>query len=233
MHQPSDHDRGAPVVVSDPRPHDDLPPGVGGEDGLLFRIIKDRRVAFLFVGGLNTAIGTMWFALFDWWLGTKWNGYGHYPALILTYIVSILCAFVLYRKIVFKVHGNVLRDLARFSTVYISAFAINLVLLWVMVHVFHWHPFLSQCLITFVTTVLSWVGHNRYSFRRPAVEDDATPTSTATPTDAPTPTAAQGAPARDGALPPSVPQTQGGIAPDSRPRHPSTPAEATVRPQEN
>jgi putative flippase GtrA len=206
VHQTSDHDRGAPVVVSDPRPHDEkLPPGVGGEDGLLFRIIKDRRVAFLFVGGLNTAIGTMWFALFDFWLGTKWNGYGHYPALILTYIVSILCAFVLYRKIVFKVHGNVLRDLARFSTVYISAFAINLVLLWVMVHVFHWHAFLSQCLITFVTTVLSWVGHNRYSFRRPAPDDAA---------------AGQGEPAA------AEPPTHG--APPS----PSTPAEATVRPQE-
>jgi putative flippase GtrA len=207
VHQTSDHDRGAPVVVSDPRPHEDnLPPGVGGEDGLLFRIIKDRRVAFLFVGGLNTAIGTMWFALFDFWLGTKWNGYGHYPALILTYVVSILCAFVLYRKIVFKVHGNVLRDLARFSTVYISAFAINLVLLWVMVHVFHWHAFLSQCLITFVTTVLSWVGHNRYSFRRPAAPDDAAAAGHREPA----------------AEPPT----------NAAPQTPSTPAEATVRPQE-
>src|SRR3954453_262492 len=116
----------------------EAPPGVTGEDGLLLRVIKDRRVAFLFVGGLNTAIGTLWFLLFDSLLGTKWNGYGHYPALVITYVFSILCAFVLYRRIVFKVHGNVSRDLARFSTVYLSAFAVNLVLLWVMVHLFHW-----------------------------------------------------------------------------------------------
>ena len=173
--QTSDHDSGVPVVVGDTRPQDDnLPPGVSGEDGLLLRIFKDRRVAFLFVGGLNTAIGTMWFLLFDWWLGAKWNGYGHYPALVITYVFSILCAFVLYRKIVFKVHGNLWRDLGRFSTVYISAFAVNLVLLWVMIHVFHWHPFLSQCLITFITTIFSWVGHNRYSFRRPDAESDVT-----------------------------------------------------------
>jgi putative flippase GtrA len=233
--QTSDPDRGAPVAVSDARPHDEnLPPGVAGEDGLLFRIIKDRRVAFLFVGGLNTAIGTMWFALFDFWLGTKWNGYGHYPALILTYIVSILCAFVLYRRIVFKVHGNVLRDLARFSTVYISAFAINLVLLWVMVHVFHWHPFLSQCLITFVTTVLSWVGHNRYSFRRPAVEDEATGSPTLVAgQDGPTAPTAPTRPTADAAPSTSAPQAPGSPEPASRLRHSSAPAEATTRPQEN
>lgn len=146
---------------------------MSGEDGLLLRVIKDRRVAFLFVGGLNTVIGTLWFLLFDSLLGTKWNGYGHYPALVITYVFSILCAFVLYRKIVFRVHGNVWRDLGRFSTVYISAFAVNLVMLWVMVHVFHWPAFLSQCLITFITTIFSWVGHNRYSFRRPEAEADA------------------------------------------------------------
>ena len=213
MPQTSDHDRGAPVVVGDPGPLvENLPPGVSGEDGLLLRIFKDRRVAFLFVGGLNTAIGTMWFALFDWWLGAKWNGYGHYPALVITYVFSILCAFVLYRKIVFKVHGNVWRDLGRFSTVYISAFAVNLVLLWVMIHVFHWHPFLSQCLITFVTTIFSWVGHNRYSFRRPEADagPDAQPgtgTSTGTGT-------------QNG--------TQNGTAPTPR----TAPVEATARPQE-
>ncbi|MCU1538523.1 MAG: hypothetical protein JWP82_2874 [Humibacillus sp.] len=176
MPQTPEPDRGVPAVAGGalaPETDRDLPPGVGGgEDGVLLRLIKDRRVAFLFVGALNTAIGTIWFALFDWWLGARWNGYGHYPALVITYAVSILCAFVLYRKIVFKVHGNVWRDLRRFATVYLSSFAVNLVLLWVMIHVFHWHPFLSQCLITFVTTIFSWVGHNRYSFKR---ADDETP----------------------------------------------------------
>jgi putative flippase GtrA len=229
-----------PVVVSDVRPQDDnLPPGVGGDDGLLLRIIKDRRVAFLFVGGLNTAIGTMWFALFDWWLGSKWNGYGHYPALVITYVVSILCAFVLYRKIVFKVHGNVLRDLARFSTVYISAFAVNLVLLWVMVHVFHWHAFLSQCLITFVTTIFSWVGHNRYSFRRPEAEAEAgaAPDADAgsdggSDSGSDSRANARAWPAAATPENAAATETPAELEPDTGSRPHSTPVEATVRPQE-
>ena len=84
---------------------------------------------FLMVGGVNTVVGALWFVLFDALLGHRWNGWGHYPALVLTYVFSILCAFVLYRKVVFRVHGHVWRDLMRFASVYVVAFVINLGLL--------------------------------------------------------------------------------------------------------
>lgn len=157
--------------------NDDVPPGVEGPPGLLLTLVRDRRVAFLLVGGLNTVIGGLWFLLFDYLIGPRWGGFGHYPALALTYVASILCAFVLYRRFVFRVRGNVVRDLARFSTVYISAFAINLVLLALLVHGLSWHPFLSQCLITFVTTVLSWFGHHHFSFKRSEPEPATTRTT--------------------------------------------------------
>lgn len=134
--------------------------------GLILRVIRDRRIAFLLVGGLNTVIGALWFLLFDHLIGSRWNGHGHYPALVLTYVAAILCAFVLYRRLVFRVRGQVVRDLARFSSVYVSAFAVNIVLLGLMVDGLGWRPFPSQCLITFVTTIFSWVGHNRFSFKR-------------------------------------------------------------------
>lgn len=129
--------------------------------------MRDRRIAFLLVGGVNTVIGALWFLLFDYLLGARFGGHGHYPALVATYIAAILCAFVLYRRLVFRVHGHVLRDLSRFSTVYLSAFAVNIVLLGLLVDGLGWRPFASQCLITFVTTIFSWVGHNRFSFKRP------------------------------------------------------------------
>ncbi|WP_254666590.1 GtrA family protein [Humibacillus sp. DSM 29435] len=161
---------GAPVGRPEaPTPTPTLPAGLEGPPGLLLRVVHDRRVAFLLVGGLNTVIGALWFLLFDHLIGARWGGHGHYPALVLTYVAAILCAFVLYRRLVFRVHGHVLRDLARFSTVYVSAFAVNIVLLGLLVDGLGWRPFPSQCLITFVTTVFSWVGHHRFSFRRPGV----------------------------------------------------------------
>lgn len=142
------------------------PGGMQGPQGPLFRIIKDRRVLFLMVGGVNTLVGTLWFVLFDVLLGHRWNGWGHYPALVLTYVFSILCAFVLYRKLVFRVHGHVWRDLMRFASVYVLAFFINLALLAVLVNGLHWPAIVSQFIIVFVTTALSWFGHSSFSFRR-------------------------------------------------------------------
>lgn len=143
------------------------PTDASAPPGLLLRAIRDRRIAFLLVGGLNTVIGALWFLLFDHLIGSRWDGHGHYPALVLTYVAAILCAFVLYRRLVFRVRGHVVRDLARFSSVYVSAFVVNIVLLGLMVDGLGWRAFPSQCLITFVTTVFSWVGHNRFSFKRP------------------------------------------------------------------
>lgn len=140
--------------------------------GPLLRLFRDRRVAFVLVGGVNTVIGGLWFLLFDGAIGTRWGGFGHYPALVLTYLAAILCAFVLHRTLVFRVHGHVWADLTRFSSVYVSAFLLNLVLLAVFVHGLHWHPFLSQCVIIVVTTTLSWFAHGRFSFRRPPLAAD-------------------------------------------------------------
>lgn len=145
-------------------PH--APAGMDGPPGPLSRLIKDKRVLFLLVGGVNTLVGTLWFVVFDVLLGHRWNGWGHYPALVLTYVFAILCAFVLYRKVVFRVHGHVWRDLIRFASVYVMAFFINLVLLAVLVNGLHWPAIVSQFLIVFVTTTLSWLGHSNYSFAR-------------------------------------------------------------------
>jgi putative flippase GtrA len=137
-----------------------------GPPGILFRLFSDQRVLFLVVGGVNTVVGTLWFALFDGLMGHRWHGLGHYPALVLAYVFAILCAFVLYRTVVFRVRGNVLGDLLRFSLVYVTAFFINLALLAVLVTGLGWPAFGSQCSIVFVTTLLSWFGHRRFSFRR-------------------------------------------------------------------
>lgn len=140
-----------------------VPPGVAGPDGPLLRLIKDRRVAFLIVGAINTAVGFGWFTLFTFTL-ERWIGY--MGVLVLAQIVSVLCAFVLYRKFVFRVRGNVLRDLVRFSMVYVVAFLVNAALLPLLVELVGLHVLLAQALIVFVTTVVSYLGHRYFSFAR-------------------------------------------------------------------
>jgi len=140
-----------------------MPPGgVSGPPGVLLRLIRDQRVAFLLVGGVNTLFGYLCFVAFLAIIGQR-----HYLfALLCSYVIAVLFAFVLYRFVVFRVRGHVLSDLWRFSTVYLSSLAVNLVLLPVLVELAHLPVLLAQALIVLVTSVMSWIGHKHYSFRR-------------------------------------------------------------------
>jgi len=136
---------------------------MAGPPGWLLTAIRDQRVAFLMVGAVNTGVGFIWFIVFQHVVGRRW---GYLVALVFAHVASVLCAFVLYRYAVFRVRGHVLRDLARFETVYLSALAVNFLLLPLLVEIAHLNVLLAQALIVFVTSVMSWLGHKNFSFRR-------------------------------------------------------------------
>ena len=135
---------------------------------MLFRVVRDQRVAFLLVGGVNTVVGFICFAGFLLLLGQR----RYLAVLLCAHVVSVLIAFVLYRFFVFRVRGHLLADLWRFETVYLSALALNFVMLPILVELAHLPVLVSQAMIMFVTSVMSWVGHKHYSFRRPASSED-------------------------------------------------------------
>jgi putative flippase GtrA len=140
------------------------PAGMIGAPGPLFRLIRDQRVAFLIVGGMNTAIGAVWFVLFLWLF--PHGAAGYLGALVCAHIAAVLCAFVLYRRFVFRVTGHVLRDLARFELVNLSTLAFNFAMLPLLVEVVGWPVLPSQFAIAGMTVVYSWFAHRGFSFRR-------------------------------------------------------------------
>jgi putative flippase GtrA len=74
--------------------------------------------------------------------------------------------------VVFRVRGHLLKDLWRFETVYLTALGVNFVLLPLLVQLGHLPVLLAQALIMVVTSVMSWVGHKHYSFRRTSSSGD-------------------------------------------------------------
>ncbi|MDQ1610002.1 MAG: hypothetical protein QOE16_2734 [Microbacteriaceae bacterium] len=169
----------------EPQPPKSTPPlqppaGMNGAPGLMLRIVKDYRVAFLIVGTANTVIGFAWFAIFNYTVGALFGRFGYLPTLLCAHIASVLCAFVLYRRFVFRVRGHVWRDLARFETVYLVALGVNFVLLAVLVEFAHMQPLLAQALIVFVTTLISFFGHRNFSFRRRPTSADPEPKESST-----------------------------------------------------
>ena len=131
----------------------------------MLRLLRDQRVRFLAVGATNTLVGYLVFSAFTLWVFTDVY-LGYLLSLALSYVVGITLAFVLYRRFVFVVHGHVLRDFARFVSVYLVAIAINAAALPLLVEVLLVPPLLAQLIILLVTTLLSFFGHKKFSFRR-------------------------------------------------------------------
>ena len=120
---------------------------------------------FLAVGATNTAVGYLVFSFLTVWVFAD-VPIGYLISLALSYVVGITLAFVLYRRFVFVVHGHVLRDFARFVSVYLVAIVINAAALPLLVEIMRVPPLLAQLIILLVTTLLSFFGHKKFSFRR-------------------------------------------------------------------
>ncbi|MDJ0337596.1 GtrA family protein [Cryobacterium sp. PH31-O1] len=129
------------------------------------RLLRDQRVRFLAVGATNTLVGYLVFSAFTLWVFTDVY-LGYLLSLALSYVVGITLAFVLYRRFVFVVHGHVVRDFIRFVSVYLVAIGINVAALPLLVEVLLVPPLLAQLIILLITTLLSFFGHKKFSFRR-------------------------------------------------------------------
>lgn len=136
----------------------------------LRRFFEDQRVRFLLVGGINTGFGFAVFIVFDLTVGRALDNVGSSVAgsivtLLLSHVVASILAFVLYRRFVFRVTGNVVLDFVRFQGVYAVPLAINLIVLPVLVEV-GVPRIAAQATIIVVTTLFSYFGHKFFSFRR-------------------------------------------------------------------
>jgi putative flippase GtrA len=127
-------------------------------------VLRRREIAFLIVGGINTAVGLGAFALFEWHFG---NAVPYLGNLVLAYAVGTAVAFTLHRRFVFRVRGNVLIDLTRFIGVQASALLLNAAILSALVELVRLQAVLAQALSLAIVVSASYFGHLMVSFRRP------------------------------------------------------------------
>ncbi|GAB3385134.1 hypothetical protein GCM10027568_01780 [Humibacter soli] len=135
---------------------------------MLSRIIRDQRVAFLLVGGFNTAFGYAMFVLFQWLFGDSLGRFGYLVSLVCSYAVAIFVAFLLHRYLVFRVRGHFWLDLTRFTLVNLLTLGINAVVLPLVIEVTGAPPVIAQAGVALFSAVASYVAHKYFSFRRAA-----------------------------------------------------------------
>lgn len=131
---------------------------------LLRRLLADERARFVVIGGINTVVAYGLFVAFEAAFGGR-----YLLSLLLSYLVATLLAFVLHRRFTFAVSGraSLVADFLRFESVYVVMLAANAVLLPVLVEIAGWSSLVAQAAIIVVTTIMSYLGHKFFSFRRP------------------------------------------------------------------
>ncbi|MDR3242066.1 MAG: GtrA family protein [Lactobacillaceae bacterium] len=128
------------------------------------KILADEKFRFLMVGGFNTVFGFLIFTGIT--LSLKHIQHGYMIALVISQIVSLFFAFFLHRYVTFRVKGHIVKDFIRFTLVNLVSYVINLIVLPILVNVWNINPIVAQFAILVVTTVISFVGHKFFSFRR-------------------------------------------------------------------
>ena len=126
------------------------------------KVVKDQRVAFLLVGGANTAFSTGLFIV----LALAFPQAPSFVLLTASWTVSLVAVFFVYRKLVFRVKGHVWLDLGRFALVNLTSLLINVSLLSLFADILGFPRIPTQLFITLLSVVISYFGHRHFSFRR-------------------------------------------------------------------
>jgi putative flippase GtrA len=122
-----------------------------------------EKLKYLLVGGWNTLFG---YAVFVALYRSTASLHIHYEAvLVLSQIINITSAYILYKRFVFRTKGHFIKEYYRFCTFYWLSFVANLALLPLLVEWLHQDPMLSQGLLTVGTAVTSYFWHANYTFR--------------------------------------------------------------------
>jgi putative flippase GtrA len=128
------------------------------------------KIKFLIVGLWNTVFGYAVFVgldfLFTLFFLKRYVAY--MLAAVLSNILAIINAYIFHKFVTFRspLRGiAIVPEFLRFFSMYLFSFCLGLVLLPVFVELFHLDPKISVALLIPITTIISYFGHSRFSFK--------------------------------------------------------------------
>ena len=120
----------------------------------------NQKIRFLLVGGFNTVFAYGVFALL------LFIGVPYLPALVIQYIITVNVSVLTMRYYVFRSEGDFLTEYFKACSVYVVMFVFNSVFLSFLVEICKMSELWGQALYLTVSTVLTYLFHKNFSFRR-------------------------------------------------------------------
>lgn len=126
---------------------------------LVKRLFNDKRLRFLFVGGLNTAVGYGFYAFFIFIMLNP------YVATTFSTILGVINSYFWNKYFTFRKPKKSISEVFRFILVYLICYIANLGLVYMFVDLWGMNSYLSGAICLLITTLISYFGHNLFSFR--------------------------------------------------------------------
>lgn len=130
------------------------------------------KIRFVLVGIWNTFFGYGVYVALDWLFERAFanRAVAYMSAAVLSNILAILNAYIFHKYITFRSEARgwaMIPEFLRFFSTYLVSIVVGLATLPVFVEVFGIDPKIAGALVLPVTVLASWLGHSRFSFRKP------------------------------------------------------------------
>jgi putative flippase GtrA len=120
-----------------------------------------RKLRFLLAGGYNTVFGYLVFGALFFALGKTIS---YLLIALLAHLISLVNAFVVHRRLVFRSTGQWRASFIRFNLSQLSSLAFGMTCLYALVEFGRIKPLAAQALAMMITVPLTYLLHRRFSF---------------------------------------------------------------------
>ena len=122
------------------------------------RLSSRKEVRFIVVGGVNTLVGYGVFA------AAIFTHAHYFVAQICSTVVGMTCSYLLNKYFTFRQPGRSGGEILRFVLVYLASYLVNLLILWWLVGRLGMNAYVVGGITILVTALVSYVGHNWFTF---------------------------------------------------------------------
>lgn len=130
---------------------------------ILKNIQNRQELRYLLAGAWNTVFGYGIFVL----LYNKLNQKVTYNSIIIiSYVISITMAYIMYKYIVFKSNAGCFTEYIRFVAVYLWCLLINILVIYILYSKLKFNMYFAQAISVIVVIVISYFSHSKFSFKK-------------------------------------------------------------------
>jgi len=125
---------------------------------LIKQMLDDKRIRFLITGGINTGFSFGVFSLVTFLGGI------YQLATAVSLITTVILSYFLNKYFTFRQKERSGREIVVFCLVYLVSYVINNLMLYVLKDMWEINQYLSQLICVPIITIISFIGHNKFSF---------------------------------------------------------------------